>query len=80
MRYSPTIDRSHEGASTDQDKVKIYPDRCTRARRNCPQCALEGKIQCAPRIPTRCGKIKGSRPDIPAGKAGVRTHSRKKAQ
>ncbi len=52
VRYSPTIDRSHEGtANQDQDQVKVYPDRCVRQKRNCPQCQIEGKIQCAPRDP-----------------------------
>ncbi len=54
VRYSPTIDRSHEGA-VDQDQAKVYPDRCVRKKRNCPQCQLEGKIQCAPRDPVSQG-------------------------
>ncbi len=74
VRFSPTIDRSHEGtANQDQDQVEVYPDRCTRTRRNCPQCEIEGKIQCAPRDPV---SPQGSRGRHDASLAGCRGQAR----
>ena len=29
-----------------EDEFEVYPSYCTRARRNCLQCLIEGKIQC----------------------------------
>jgi len=75
VKFSPILDQSH-GRTVDRDQdTEVYPDKCTRAKRYCPQCFLEGKLQCDPRIPIPRGNQ--SRPEMPGGKSGVITGVRR---